>query len=364
VPKAVPKPVPTPVPEPKKPAADVTSIRGRSGRKYKVITPGMKADAAPKPAVTPTSKKERAVRAAAPRQISRPGRKGVGTVRTVQKPPVKAAKPSAKKPAKPAAREEPSSLENTILIGLDKGPASMKVLVKRTRLNQTKIMPVLKKLTDKGMVESKQIGRIKKFRLSRKADELLHPVKFPFTLFKSKKRKKRRGRRRKLSRRQKIRRLDYAIAALFIVILVVVAYFLIIVTNIMEESGDDGSTDDNQNPDTIAPVILWEDSPESISRASGPLEVNLEVLEPGLNPSGAAMNTMKVMYGFATSEDLLEPNLGPWKQSSPLIEQHNARLVIAEPWGDYNNSYLFIRCTVRDKAGNYGNELFKVSIDI
>jgi DNA-binding PadR family transcriptional regulator len=337
------------------------SRAGRGGRRrYKVITPG-------KPEAVRPGRAQKSAEPVSVTERPKPGR----VVRGRQ-----AARPTGGPGATPGRpRKSPEAVEagpltdidKVVLVGLDKGPANVKVLTKRTKVTQSKLLPTLKNLTNQGLVESKRIGRITKYRLTLKADEMLHPVTFPMSLFKRKRRRRgRRGRRRKLSQRQKIRRLDYAIASLVIVILLLmVSLFWYLNTNVLS---DGTNNDSNQGPDdlqdNLEPVIIWNNEANEINRASGNLRLNFSIYDRGEDPAGLNMNTLKLQYGFASHRNLLEPNISNWTGIIPVVDLHDVHIIIADNWLVYNQQYLFIRVSIWDKADNFESNTFKIFINI
>jgi hypothetical protein len=180
----------------------------------------------------------------------------------------------------------------------------MQVLSRRTGMSQSKIIPVVKRLTGENLIVTRKIKRVTKYKLSDKGTDLLYPKKFPF-LFGAK--PGRRKKRRRLSRRQRIRRLDYAIGTLVVVIIVLVVYFMAVVIDIMQlsETQNVSSNGDNQNTnDLVKPVILRDESIELINVENGQMELGFYVFDPGESPSGIDANTLRIQYGFASSEGL------------------------------------------------------------
>jgi DNA-binding transcriptional ArsR family regulator len=336
---------------------------GRGGRRrYKVITPG-KPEAVRPGMAQKSSEPARPAERPKPRGAAVRGRQAARPAGRPGAPPVKPRKSPEAVEAGPL-----TDIDKVVLAGLDKGPANVKVLAKRTKVTQSKLLPTLKNLTNQGLVESKRIGRITKYRLTLKADEMLHPVTFPMSLFKRKRRRRgRRGRRRKLSQRQKIRRLDYAIASLVIVISVMMVFlFWYLNTNVLSDGTNNNS---NQHPDEISdnlgPVIIWNNEAFEINRASGNLRLNFSIYDRGEDPTGLNMNTLKLQYGFALSRNSIETINGTWKNVIPVgTPPHDITIIISDDWLENNHKYLFVRVSIWDNANNFESKTFKIFINI
>jgi predicted transcriptional regulator len=396
-------PPPSQVPKPTEPPK---ARPGPGGRRYRVKTPGRTVSEPPmvvkpiesrpvpdrakaggriRPSGAPGRVKSqkpqvepKRARALGKRKTAGPGAEPK-VIRVHKRDGVGARKPRGKIERAPAAISGPkarmikddgtaSDIESTVMEGLDKGPGTIQILIKRTGLPQSKLLPVLKNLSSQGLVTSKKFkrGRITKYKLTEKGDDHLHPRKFPMTLFGGR-RKPSWAKRRKLSRQKRMRRLDYAIATLVIVILVLVIYFMLMVYGIFqlyEQEKDSGDEDEDLIADQIPPGILWENSYDVYENSSVPLEVNLMVFDPGEKPSGINLNYVRVQYGFATTSDQLVPDIKEWTNIVPIVNLPKVDIILDWNWSNYNGYYFYLRCSAEDNNENRASETFIVLIDI
>jgi DNA-binding transcriptional ArsR family regulator len=364
MPQKMPQPTPAPV----------NQVKPR----FRVKTPG-KIESKPTPAVkTPERKPVKAELAAAGRDRKpKPGRRvvklkpGAGTpgkpVKEVRAkdtaPGVKAMRVPARMAKKPPAKPITiTGLDRRILMALEKGPTTFQVLTKRTGMSQNKLLKDAKKLEDAGYIKTKMFKGVKKYKLSEKGKEFLHPVRFPFTLFK----RKRRGRRRRriwgkgLTRKQRLRRLDMAIGAFIVALVILVSFQSYLVFQDQPSEPDNNNT--NTPADTMEPVIVWMDQPEIFDDPFGTLLVRLLVFDPGESPSGINANKVRVQYGFASSLDLSEPNISNWTYLAPTVNLPYVNVTLRRNWAPLNGYFIFIRCYAFDNSDNVAINTFKVLI--
>jgi hypothetical protein len=307
-------------------------------------------------------------------KVQAPGR----TRGRTPKPTVAAARPSAAhtrrrqvsgprgKPAvkPPESLSELSADELTILKGLDSGPANIQVLSRRTGLPSQKISPILKNLSNSKMVISKRINKVQRFALGFRAKDLLHPPRFPATLFGGKGKGRRKGKR--LTRRQKIRRYDRAIAAIIAVIVGLMLTFVYLYVQLDEKISEDKKiTDDiDPNKDTLVPIIEWRDPITIFDEPFGTLVMEFLVIDnDNRTPiSGVHMPTLKIQYAFASNIQLTKPDLSNWTWIVPDIDPPYATIGLDRSWGTQEGNYIFVRCSVEDNEGNFAVETFKILI--
>jgi predicted transcriptional regulator len=369
---------------------ETPQAKKRGGRRYRVVTPGQPAPPGPEPKTPQAPQQPQRTHDIPHRARSRPG--AGDTMRVAASGARKPIKEMGREPEKPkdldkkkyrpktrVSKVETGKVtgdsdftkdERILLAGLDKGPGTFQMLSKRTNLTQTKIMQILKNLSSRDLVESKQIGRVKKYRLSLKGEELLHPPSFFENLFGKGGKRKTRRKKRRLSRAQRIKRMDFAIGTLVIVILVLVIYFMLFVYGVIKTYEDDStSSADDVEPgqDLISPEIIWEEKVDTINVDNYPFVLDLRLIDVG--PSGMNQNNMKFQYGYATTSGLIEPNLGNWTGIIPYTDiphlyEVQVHLNFPRDLSDYGDSYLLVKCFVSDNAGNSAAKTFEIFIDL
>ena len=318
----------------------------------------------PRPATVPTPKP-----APGPALAHRP-RKPVREVK--KRPSVTVARSTS--PAKTGLKKRTvkravvalNAIDRRILTALEKGSTNFQTLVKRTSLPQNVLLPAIKKLTEAGYILTKRIKGVKKYKLSNRGYDHLHPPKFPFSLFKPKRRRGKARRRRlwgrRLTRRQRIRRLDFAIGTLLTILIILVAYQSYIFLG-LTDNGDDDNTDSTiYVNDTTKPVIIWQDQPTLFEDPFATLPIHLQVFDPGESPSGIDPKKIKVQYGFASSRELSEPNLSNWTQLAPYVDLPYVNATLRRNWTPLDGYFIFIRCFAFDNNNNEARETFKILI--
>jgi hypothetical protein len=265
----------------------------------------------------------------------------------------------------PQSLSELSADELTIIKSLDSGPASAQVLARRTGIQAVKIHPILKNLSASKMVISKRINKVQRYGLGNHAKELLHPPRFPATLFGKSKRRK--GKR--MTRRQRIRRYDRMIASIIAVIIGLMLVFVYLYVQLDERLDEEEELEDDLDPnkDTLVPLIEWRDPVEIFSEPFGTLDMEFLVIDyDNRTPiSGVDMRTLKIQYAFASSSQLTKPDLSNWTWVVPDIDPPYATIGLSDDsihWATKENNYLFVRCSVEDNAGNFAVETFKILI--
>jgi len=353
----------------------------KGGRKYKVITPGRKGKALSVPAETkvlPIPSTPHAARTAIPEQKRRSAQtrpaasmmsagKPITRGRTTAVPGRSMRKDIRTKQTEikiPQSKNELTGEELSVMKGLEAGPVNIRVLTRRTNIPSSKLMTILKRLTDSKLVYSKRIGKTQKYRLTRIALDLLNPPKFPATLFSRKSRKRKRGRR--LSRKQRIKRYDQAIVSIIATIIALMLIFVYLYYQLDKKLEEDGivSDDIDSNKDTLEPLIEWRNPIEIFSEPFGTLEMQLLVVDnDNRTPiSGVNMKTLKIQYAFASNKNLLKPDLSNWSWIVPQIDPPFADITIARNWAMQEGNYVYIRCSVEDYQGNFAVQLFKILI--
>jgi DNA-binding transcriptional ArsR family regulator len=209
-----------------------------------------------------------------------------------------------------------------ILKKLDKSQMTVSDLARVLGMSKATLFEHLEKLIKIGLI--KKIEDNRKwvyYRLTWKGKNILHPE-----------------------------RTKIAIVLSFIIVMSVILGYLVILN-----SGVNIFYLPPRDQDSIAPTIEFSEVDDINENTNEPIEIIINVYDN----KGLDQSSLSIEYTISNNYQEKIELLGGWQELDGTINEDRINLMLPlTNWDQYANKYLYIRCSVKDKAGNLAEEVY------